>query len=262
MKSSQRATLSGVGPRRAEIIVAGAAVFARLLEECRLPGFKYSPLGLRDGLLAQMAADYDLRTRSRRQIESDRWDAVLAAVKHYGVDIGYSRQVRETALSLFRRLGFMHGLPRDYQEWLSAAAMLHEVGIYVNRYGWHRHTYYVVSHSEIFGYTAYERLLIATITRYLGNSQPAASDRLMKLLAQRDRTLVPKAVLLLRMARALNQSRRALLKGFSVHVEKETLRLILEPKRGKDAGLELWALEKERPYFRELFGRELKAAAS
>jgi exopolyphosphatase/guanosine-5'-triphosphate,3'-diphosphate pyrophosphatase len=140
--------------------------------------------------------------------------------------------------------------------------MLHEVGIYVNRYGWHRHTYYVVAHSEIFGYTGYERLLIATIARYLGNSQPSPSDRLMKLLSQRDRLLVPKAVLLLRLARALNQSRRSVVKKFSLHSEKETLRLGISPKRGRDAGLELWALEKERAYFRELLGRELKAAAS
>src|SRR5208337_1204384 len=50
-----RKTLSGVGPRRAEIIVPGAAVYLGLLERCQLAGFRYSPLGLRDGLLAQMA---------------------------------------------------------------------------------------------------------------------------------------------------------------------------------------------------------------
>lgn len=59
-----RRKLPGVGPRRAEIIVAGAAVFGELLTRCDLDGFRYSPLGLRDGLLAQMAADYDRGTRS------------------------------------------------------------------------------------------------------------------------------------------------------------------------------------------------------
>ena len=46
----ERKKLSGVGPRRAEIIVAGAAVYTELLERCQLPGFRYSSLGLRDGL--------------------------------------------------------------------------------------------------------------------------------------------------------------------------------------------------------------------
>ncbi|MGA2475860.1 MAG: Ppx/GppA family phosphatase, partial [Terriglobia bacterium] len=46
-----RSKVPGIGPRRAEIIVAGACVFAELMERCNLPGFQYSPLGLRDGLL-------------------------------------------------------------------------------------------------------------------------------------------------------------------------------------------------------------------
>src|SRR6202451_1724003 len=50
-----RRELSGVGPRRAEIIVAGAAVYSGLLDRCQLQGFRASPLGLRAGLLAQIA---------------------------------------------------------------------------------------------------------------------------------------------------------------------------------------------------------------
>src|SRR5216117_2623510 len=79
----KRRQLAGVGPRRAEIIVAGAVVYAELLERCQLRGFRYSPLGLRDGLLAQMAAEYDRSTKSGKQIESERWDSLRAAVEHY-----------------------------------------------------------------------------------------------------------------------------------------------------------------------------------
>src|SRR5262249_9878573 len=69
-----RRKVPGIGPRRAEIMIAGAAVFAGLLDRCKLSGFRYSGLGLRDGLLAQMAAEYDRATRSGRQIESERQD--------------------------------------------------------------------------------------------------------------------------------------------------------------------------------------------
>ncbi len=51
MTLPERAGVTGIGPRRAEIIVAGAEVFAELLESFGLPGFRYSPLGLRDGIL-------------------------------------------------------------------------------------------------------------------------------------------------------------------------------------------------------------------
>ena len=95
--------LSGVGPRRAEIIVPGAAVYLGLLERCQLQGFRYSPLGLRDGLLAQMAAEYDRSTRSGKQIESERWDSIRAAVAHYRVDMEHALNVRASAMQLVRR---------------------------------------------------------------------------------------------------------------------------------------------------------------
>ena len=56
MDYDERAKVPGIGPRRAEIIIAGAWVFAELMQRCNLPAFQYSPLGLRDGVLAQMLA--------------------------------------------------------------------------------------------------------------------------------------------------------------------------------------------------------------
>jgi len=209
-----------------------------------------------------MAADYDQRTRSRRQIESDRWDALLATGKNYRVDPAHAQQVRTLALDLFRRLRPVHNLPPEYAEWLSAAAMLHEVGIYINRYGWHRHAHYVIANSEIFGYTAYERALIAAIARYLGNSRPTPAQKPMKLLRPADRIHASKAIVLLRLARALNQSRRGLVSGVSAQIKGGKVRLVLRTKGRMDAELELWSLEKERSYFREIFGRELEAGLS
>lgn len=253
----ERASLPGIGPRRAEIIVAGATVFAELMERCELPVFRYSPLGLRDGLLAQMAADYDRGTRSRKQVESDRWDALLAAGRHYHVDMVHAQQVRRIALDLFSALQRMHYLPGEYEEWLSAAAMLHEVGGYVNRTGRHRHTYYIIANSEIFGYTPEQRRVIATIARYLGKTRPSPADRLMKPLAVADREHVPKAVVLLRLASALNQGRRGIVTGLRTQVQDGRVVLFLKTKKRTGAELEMWALEKERSYFRAVFGREL-----
>jgi exopolyphosphatase / guanosine-5'-triphosphate,3'-diphosphate pyrophosphatase len=83
---AERRKIEGIGPRRAEIIVAGATVYHELLDRLHLKSFRYSPLGLRDGILAQMAADYDRSTRSGRQIESERWESIMKAVDHYNVD--------------------------------------------------------------------------------------------------------------------------------------------------------------------------------
>jgi len=262
MPIEDRKRLSGVGPRRAEIIVAGAVVFAELLERCQLRGFRYSPLGLRDGLLAQMAAEYDRSTRSGKQLESERWDSIRAAVEHYRVDMEHVLQVRASAMHLFAALRSVHRLPPEYEEWLSAAAMLYEVGDYVNRNGRHRHSYYIIANSEILGYTPEQRRIISAIARYLGKSRPAPGDAPIKLLLPLDRESVPRASLLLRLARALNLGRSGAVRRARVQVRDAEVKLALVAKPRASLDLELWAVEKEKSYFREVFGRELSPTAA
>jgi exopolyphosphatase / guanosine-5'-triphosphate,3'-diphosphate pyrophosphatase len=259
--AQQRNTYPGIGTRRAEIIVAGAAVFARLLERCELRGFRYSPLGLRDGLLAQMAAEHG-GPASRRQLESDRWDALLAATRHYRVDQKHALQVRAHAMQLFTEMRSVHRLPAPYREWLSAAAMLYEVGNYVNRSGRHRHTHYIISNSEILGYTPEERRVIAGIARYLGNSRPAPADPPIKVLPFDEREHVVKASLLLRLARALELGRGRCVRRIKASPREARVTLTVTAKRGAEMDLELWSLEKERAYFRAVFGRELVVEAA
>src|SRR5947209_12046275 len=94
MTQKQRAVIKGINAKRAEIIVAGAAVYAHVLSSCGLKDFRYSPLGLRDGLLAQMAAEHDQGSRSHRQLESDRQDVLLNIVRRYRVDMKNAGHVR------------------------------------------------------------------------------------------------------------------------------------------------------------------------
>jgi len=262
LTAEDRRKIHGIGLRRAEIIIAGSAVFTELLDRCKLAGFRFSPLGLRDGLLAQMAADYDHATRSGRQIESERQDSILAAVDHYSVDLDHATRVRDTAAKLFVELRRLHRLPSDYKEWLTAAAMLCEVGDYVNRTGRHRHTYYIISHSEILGYTLQQRKLIAAIARYLGKSRPSQGDGPIKTLSPSDQKCIEKASLLLRLAWALNLGRSGALKSFRVRTHASAIGLVLVPKPPMSVDLELWAVEKERAYFREVFGLDFSALAA
>jgi exopolyphosphatase/guanosine-5'-triphosphate,3'-diphosphate pyrophosphatase len=255
-----RAKIPGIGTRRAEIIVAGAIVFSEILNRFRLPSFRYSDLGLRDGLLAQMAADYDRGTAFQKRIDAERRTATLAMAKHYGVDLRFAESVRDLALQLFDALASVHKLPPEYRDWLAAAAMLHEVGTYVNRTGRHRHSYYLISHSELFGYSAEQRNIIAAIARYVGRSKPSSENRPVRVLKTTDQLDVRKTVVLLRLARAMNQSRQNAIKEVSAHYRRDRVWLEFKARSGRGE-LEIWSLEKEKNYFRDVFGRELLIAA-
>lgn len=258
----ERRKLVGIGPRRAEIICAGAVVFAELLERCHLAGFRYSPLGLRDGILAQMAAEYDRSTRSGRAVESERRESLQRAVEHYRVDMHHAMQVQESALMLFSALKSVHQLPPEYREWLLAAALLYEVGDFVNRAGHHRHTYYIISNSEILGYTPQQRRIIAAIARYLGKSRPTPDDGPMSILSPQEQAAVTKASMLLRIARALHMNRNQSVAHTGVSARNGRVSIKLTPRGNASLDLEVWAIEKDGPYFREVFGRELSVAAA
>jgi len=261
MTLPEREAVEGIGPRRAEIIVAGAEVFAEMLESFGLAGFRYSPLGLRDGILAQMLAQQDARATAHSEFEHERWQSVLATARRYGVELKQADPVRAHALQLFRDLKALHKLPAEYESWIAAAAILKDTGKFINHQGHHRHTQYIVSSSEIYGYTQLQRTLVSAIARYLGKSRPQPNDRALRSIPAEEHKNVHRAVVLLRLAVALNQDRASDVLRVAAKIYPKRVYLELEPGR-TGAELELWSLRKESGYFREVFGRELFATLS
>ena len=231
-------------------------VYAEILETFGLPGFRYSPLGLRDGILAQMLAEQDARAKAHREFEHERWESVLATARRYGVDPRQAEPVRAHAVQLFRELKSLHQLPPEYESWLAAAAMLRDTGKFINHQGHHRHTQYIVSSSEIYGYTQLQRTLVSAIARYLGKSRPQPGDRALRNIPAEEHKNVHRAVVLLRLAVALNQDRASDVLRVGTRIYPKRVYLELQPGR-TGAELELWSLRKEAGYFREVFGREL-----
>jgi exopolyphosphatase / guanosine-5'-triphosphate,3'-diphosphate pyrophosphatase len=259
MTMGQRSAVPGIGPKRSEIVVAGAHVYASLLEHFALTGFNYSSLGLRDGILSQMLAEQDPKAAVHQVFEQERWQGVLATCRRYGVDPKQADPVRQHALQLFRDLQAVHELPAEYSSWLEAAAMMRDVGKFMNYWGHHRHAQYIIANSELFGFTPQQRAIASAIARYLGKSRPDPADRTMRPIPPEEFARVQRAVVLLRLAVALNQDRASdVLKVTPLVYPK---RVIMELSPGRTgAELELWSLRKEGDYFREVFRRELFVA--
>jgi len=256
MNNEDRAAVPGIGPRRSEIIVGGALVYANLMERLGLKGFRYSPLGLRDGMLAQMLAEVDLRTSVHQKIESERWAGVLEVCRRYGIELRKVEPVREHVVQLFDSLARVHELPEEYKLWLEAAAMMQDVGKFLNHQGHYRHTQYILANSEIFGFSPEQRAIVSALARYLGKTRPDAMDRVMRTIPLEEHTHVVRAVVLLRLAVALNQDRASAVVQMRTHVYPKRVLLELVPGRG-GAELEAWSLKKEAGYFRDVFRREL-----
>lgn len=258
MTLPDREAVPGIGPHRAEIIVAGAQVIAELLEGFGLAGYRYSSLGLRDGILAQMLAEQDARAPIHRELEHERWQSVIATARRYGVDMRQADPVRAHALQLYRELRSLHELPPEYENWLAAAAVLRDTGKFINHQGHHRHTQYLISSSEIYGYTQVQLTIVSALARYLGKSRPQPGDRALRNIPTEEHRNVQRAALLLRLAVALNQDRASDVLRVVARVYPKRVYIEVRPGR-TGAELELWSLRKEADYFREVFGRPLFA---
>jgi exopolyphosphatase/guanosine-5'-triphosphate,3'-diphosphate pyrophosphatase len=203
-----------------------------------------------------MLAAQDERAAVHRQFEIERWESVVMTAERYGVDMRQAEPVCEHAVQLFRDLKMLHRLPPEYETYLAAAAVLRDTGKFINHQGHHRHTQYIVSMSEMFGYTQVQRTIVSAIARYLGKSRPQPNDRAMRNIPTHEHKNVERGVVLLRLAVALNQDRASDVLDVAAKVFPKRVYLEVEPGR-TGAELELWSLRKESDYFREVFDREL-----
>lgn len=84
----------------------------------------------------------------------------------------------------------------------------------------------------------------------------------MSALSPEEQENVEKASVLLRLARALNMGRNQSVGKVGVAARSGRVSLKLTPRGKASVDLEVWSIEKDRSYFREVFGRELSVAAA
>ena len=159
---------------------------------------------------------------------------MLEVCRRYAIDLKKAEPVRAIMrCSCFDALEAVHHLPQDYRVWLESAAMMQEVGKYMNHQGHHRHTQYIIANSEIFGFSPEQRMIVAAIARYQGKSRPDSMDRNMRGLPVEEHVHVRAAVVLLRLAIALNQNQATKPVRLKVQVHAKRVTLLMAAGAGQ-----------------------------
>jgi exopolyphosphatase/guanosine-5'-triphosphate,3'-diphosphate pyrophosphatase len=253
---NERRKITGIGPRRAEIIVPGAAVLLRVLEDFRLPSVYYSAAGVRDGIIADLAARRVGKELS--ELSPDQRRAVEEMARHYGVPIKHARKVATVSHVLFSGLHSLHKLPPDAGKLLEAAAYLHDVGHYVSDTRHHKHSYYLVANSDMPGFTERERELIANLCRYHRKSPPVAPHTNYQTLTAEEKRSVLLLFPLLRIADALDRSHDQRVEEVACTVRNG--QVLLQLGSNQDIDLEQWAAERAGETFRQIYDRPMSVA--
>jgi exopolyphosphatase/guanosine-5'-triphosphate,3'-diphosphate pyrophosphatase len=251
-----RRKLNGIGPRRAEIIVPGATVLLRILETLHLPSIYYSSAGVRDGIIADLAARGV--GRELAQLNKDQRREVEQMARRYGVSLDHTRQVAGLAQQLFSAIQPLHQLPPHFGRLLEAAAYLHDIGHYVSDSAHHKHSYYLVANSDMPGFTNRERELIANLCRYHRKSLPTPVHSNYQGLNAEDKRALTLLIPLLRLADHLDLSHKQRIQSMECFVRNG--HVVLQLRAPKDVDLEQWAAERVGEVFRQIYDRPLVVA--
>jgi exopolyphosphatase/guanosine-5'-triphosphate,3'-diphosphate pyrophosphatase len=243
----ERRQLTAINERRAEIIVPGALILLTSMRMLGIEELVLSERALREGLIV----DWMLRRGvlvDRFSVQgSIRQRTVVHQARRFGVDLTRAERVASHALLLYDgTAGVLHEDPGPGRELLWAAAMLYACGQHINISAYHKHSWYLIRHGDLLGYSESEHLMVAAIARYHRRSLPKKRHEAWQSLAGRDeRRCVGEMALLLRMAAALDRRPVPAVASLEVEAGRGHVQVTLVPadQHAGDLSLERWSLE-------------------
>jgi len=252
---SERGSVPGIKPARADLILAGAVVLQAVMEAGDFDGIEATEAGLREGVFFERL----LAPADPPLFDDVRRSSVLNLAARYDVDPHHTQHVATLALGLFDDLadqGLHEGDPIE-RELLWAACVLHDIGMSVDYDDHHKHSRYLILNAGLPGYSPAELALIAQAARYHRKGMPEAGF-LEPLFDKGDAERLDRCSVLLRLAEDLERSRDQLVRSAHIHVGERSAELRLEAEGS--AAVPRWAAARETDLFARAFHRELTVA--
>lgn len=210
--------LVGLAQERKQVFPSGLAILIALFRQLDIQGMTLSGGALREGVLYSMLPQLqDANVRHR---------TVNSLMVRYFIDQQHAQRVAEMALELAAQLQSRWDLQKfEGLSMLRCSALLHELGLLIEYKNHHHHGAYIISHSDLPGFTrAQQQLLMALVHNHRAEIMP-------EVLARQTMTSVVLAVRLtriLRLAVILSMRRRhEALPQVTINAKAESLELVL-----------------------------------
>lgn len=259
----ERERIPGLDSRRADIIVAGAVILEQVVAELGVRALQISEYALREGVIL------DLLQRSRGpsldHLSDLRRESVVHLARQLDPDREHSEHTAELALRLFDDTTDLHGLGPWCRELLEAAALLHNVGLFISHSSHHKHSYYVIRNSEhLLGFTDREIELIAQVARYHRKSAPKDKHPEFGALRPDDQHRVRVLAGLLRVAIGLDRAHALAVSDVRAHLDDgdpPALVVAAVPAAEADPTLEVYTAGQRADLLATALEREVRVVA-
>lgn len=247
--------LPGMDARRRDTLPAGAVVVREVMKAFGASQLVTSERSLRDGLLVDWIEHHRPELLVDAHVHDPRERSVRVAMQRFGVDEAHAEHVARLALELFDGLAPAHGLGPAERALLRAAALLHDVGHHIAGKSHHRHGHYLLRNIRMWGFTAPEITLIATLVRYHTRSMPKNTHPEWKHLSDADREQVRVLAGILRIADAFDRGHAQAVDTVETRLAPGTVHLLATAREGGD--LEQWAVRERTELLSRALGREI-----
>ncbi len=158
LENSEQIRLAGIKPERRSIFPSGLAIVEAIFDALELEQIGQADGALREGVL------YDLL--GRHQHEDVRERAISSLMARYHVDTTHAQRVEHKALELLEQVAPDWDLDEEWHgELLGWAARVHEVGLDIAHYHFHKHGAYLVEHSDLAGFSRQDQQMMALLVR-------------------------------------------------------------------------------------------------
>ncbi|MEA5447886.1 Ppx/GppA phosphatase family protein [Leptolyngbya sp. CCNP1308] len=261
---AERLAMPEMSSRRAEIIVAGAVILQETMDLLKAESITICERALREGVVVDWMLTHGLIEDRMQFQKSVRQRNILKTAKKYKVHLDRSERVARFAMDLFEQThGSLHSWGNLERELLWAAAILHNCGHFISHSSHHKHSYYLIRHGELLGYTETELEAIANIARYHRKSAPKKKhDNYRNLPTRYHRQMITHLSALLRLAVALDRRGIGAVQSIHCNFDADAHVLNMEVKAadsGDDCASELWNLDYKKDYFEQVFEVKLVA---
>lgn len=146
---------TGIKENRKAVLPAGIAILHAVFKSFSIDKLVYSDGALREGVL------YDMLGRLKNEDVRDR--SVQAMMKRYHVDSKQAQRVANTAMQLFDSIADDLKLTSEDADILRWAAYQHEIGLSISHSGFHRHSAYLLEHSDVPGFSQIDQAKMAQL---------------------------------------------------------------------------------------------------
>ena len=261
MDVRERKSFHGISAERAEIVIAGGQILEGVMQALGIKVLRTCDWALREGVIIDRLREFESESRPPLPDEADqRLRAVRAVGRRFGYEESHALQVAKLAEQMFDSLAALCGLTRHQRLLLSAAALLHDTGYHIAHESHHKHSLYLIKHSELTGFSEEERAVIANVARYHRGSPPKERHPDYAALEEADRNTVCRLAALLRVANALDRSHDGRVR--EVRCTRDGQILLLELRSESTCEEEIVSAQQRGDLFEQVFGYRLSFTAT